>query len=74
MMAKQRERVTTSRAFLEGLARIFDPFSNLESGPYSGSRRKTDTEMLQSDWIRIGRDMQKVLGGMSQKERNDTVR
>ncbi len=74
MMAKQKEMVTTSRAFLEGLARIFDPFSNLDSGPYSGSRKKTDAEMLRSDWVTIGQDMQKALDGMSQPEQKKTAR
>ena len=73
-MAKQKEPITMSRAFLEGLARIFDPFSNLDSGPYSGPRKKTDTEMLRSDWIAIGRDMQKALDSMGQKEQEDAVR
>ena len=72
MMAKQRERVTTSRAFLEGMARIFDPFSNLGS-PYSGPNKKTDTEMLQSDWIRIGRDMQSVMGYWAPVEKPETA-
>lgn len=73
-MARHKERITMSRAFLEGLARIFDPFSNVNVGPHRGRRKKTDTEMLRSDWITIGRDMQKVLGDMSQKEQKDTVR
>jgi hypothetical protein len=60
MMAKQKERVTAPSAFLEGLIRIFDPFSNLGS-PYSGPNRKTDADMLRSDWIVIGRDMQSVM-------------
>ena len=74
MMARQKERVTTSRAFLEGLARIFDPFSNLDSGPYSGPRKKTDAEMIQSDWARIGQDMQRALDSMGQREKEKTVR
>ena len=73
-MVKPRERITMSRAFLEGMARIFDPFSNLDSGPYSGSRKKTDAEMLQSDWARIGQDMQRVLDSMGQQEEKKTVR
>lgn len=72
-MAKHNGRITMSRAFLEGLARIFDPFSNLDS-PYSGPHKKTDAEMLRSDWAAIGRDMQKALDGMGQQEREQTAR
>ena len=71
-MASQKERITTSRAFLEGLARIFDPFSNLES-PYSGPNKKTDSEMLRSDWIAIEKDMQSVLGKWVPAEKPDTA-
>ena len=56
MMAKQGERITVPRAFLEGLARIFDPFSNFE---YEGNR-KSVTEQFQDDWERIGCDMKSV--------------
>ncbi|MYC29337.1 MAG: hypothetical protein F4X65_04500 [Chloroflexi bacterium] len=73
-MAKQKEQITMSRAFLEGLARIFDPFSSLDSGPYSGPRKKTDTEMLRSDWNAIGRDMQKAFDSMGQKDKENAVR
>ena len=73
-MAKGRERITMPRAFLEGLARIFDPFSNIYSGPYSGPWKKTDAEMLRSDWIAIGRDMQKAMDSMGQNEREGADR
>ena len=74
MMAKHIGKVTTSRAFLSGLARIFDPFSNLDSSPYSGPRKKTDTEMLRSDWIAIGQDMQNAMDSFGQKEKENAVR
>lgn len=70
-MARQNERITAARAFLEGLARIFDPFSNLGS-PYSGPNRKTDADMLRSDWAAIGRDMQSVLDYWAPAERLET--
>ena len=73
MMARQKAHLTASRSFLEGLARIFDPFSNLDS-PYSGRRGKTDADMLRSDWETIGQDMQKVLDGMGQQEQKKTAR
>ena len=73
MMAKQKERVTTSRAFLEGLARIFDPFSNLDRGGYHSSFNKTVSEQLQQDWETIGRDMQTVFGEF-EKQVTDTYR
>ena len=71
-MASQKERVTMSRAFLEGLAHIFDPFSNL-GGPYSGPSKKTDTDMLRSDWATIERDMQSVLNSWAPAEKLETV-
>ena len=71
-MAKQKERITMSRAFLEGLARIFDPFSNLGS-PYSGPNKKTDADMLRSDWVAIGRDMQSVMGCWVPAEKLETA-
>ena len=73
-MAKSKGRITASRAFLEELARIFDPFSNFGAGPYSGPRKKTDMEMLRSDWITIGRDMQTVLDGAGKQEPENTGR
>ena len=48
MMAKQKERITMSRAFLEGLARIFEPFSSLDNE----RNPKTVTEQFQEDWKR----------------------
>ena len=71
-MAKQKEPITLSRAFLEGLARIFDPFSNLGS-PYSGPNKKTDAEMLRSDWAAIGRDMQSVMDCWPLAEKPETA-
>ncbi len=55
-MAKQKERITAPRAFLEGLARIFDPFSNIDST----ANRKSVAEQFQEDWEKIGRDMKSV--------------
>ena len=64
-MASQKERVTASRAFLEGLAHIFDPFSNIESG----HSRKTVNEQLQEDWETIARDMRKVLPNLEPQDK-----
>jgi len=49
-----------SRAFLEGLARIFDPFSNLRRERYRSSFNKTINEQFREDWETIGLDMQSV--------------
>jgi hypothetical protein len=71
-MVKQRERISASRAFLEGLARIFDPFSNFGS-PYSGPNKKTDADMLRSDWATIERDIQSVMGSWAAAEKLETA-
>ena len=70
-MVKQRERITMSRAFLEGLARIFDPFSNLGRERYRSSFNKTINEQFREDWETIGRDMQSVFGDF-EKQLNET--
>lgn len=68
MMAKQKERLTMSRAFLEGLARIFDPFSNLDRRRYRSSFHKTVAGQFQEDWETIGQDIQTVFGEWKEQE------
>ena len=67
-MAKQKARITASGAFLEGLARIFDPFSNTDRGRYRSSHGKTVAEQFQRDWETIGRDMKTVLTKFEKQE------
>ncbi len=68
-MAKQKEPITLSRAFLEGLARIFDPFSST----YCERKRKTVSEQLQEDWETIGRDMKAVFPSFEERVKEDQV-
>ena len=73
-MAKHNGRITMSRAFLEGLARIFDPFSNLDRDRYRTSFDKSVTEQLRQDWITIGRDMETVFDMFEEQEKEKLQR
>ena len=68
-MAKQKARITASRSFVEGLARIFDSFSNFDRRRHRSSYGKTVTEQFREDWETIGRDMKTALTKLEKQEK-----
>ena len=68
-MAKQKEPISMPRAFLEGLARIFDPFSSVERGFYRRPYEKTVSKQFQRDWETIGHDAKVAFGKFQRQEK-----